>query len=182
MKLASIWALHYKIILRPVHRMRQMEHIYIYIYTPRQNSAKSRLEGNLLLMVNFIAFLVSTDAPGVFLTTFVYTMYRHNRSKSVGVNSCNKSNFILEFSSSLTWHWRWGSSFQREDNLHLCQCGTHHAPTSTAARRSSPLLPWLFRSIWTGRLRCLEEICVSKQCRVVCHRHTYLYLSCPTTK
>jgi hypothetical protein len=67
-----------------------------------------------MLMVNFIAFLVSTDAPSVFLTTFVYIMYRHNRSKSVGVNSCNKINFIFEFSSSLAWHWLWGSSFQRE--------------------------------------------------------------------
>ena len=54
------------------------------------------------------------DAPSVFLTTFVYIMYRHNRSKSVGVNSCNKINLIFEFSSSLAWHWHWGLSFQRE--------------------------------------------------------------------
>jgi len=76
-------------------------------------------------------------------------MYRLNRSKLVGVTSCNRSNVILEFSSSLPWQRRWASPFEREDklrkfHLYLCQCSSHRSHNSISVLRACPLLSWCF--------------------------------------
>jgi len=186
MQVASMWAPQYKHIPCLFYRMRQKAHIYVYIYiyiyiytvqAPRLKYSIPRLEGKIVKMDNFIASLMSTNAPRVFfphLCIPCIVLIDQNRKVWLLVIGVI---LMLEFSSSLTWHWRWWSPFERKDKtrkiyLYLRQCCSHRTPTSISGPRPSPLLHWLFQSIWTGRLRCLQTICVSKQWRAVCHRHT----------